>query len=172
MPDPKNGSRIVAPDGTALGTRERLIARRFALECDCGSENLVRFGPFVDATAGDGETVDPGLRWSFTCQQCGEGVRIYATSPAWRARRVLMATATSVPVDTGVTFVAAYDLDYPTAFQQGRTTFQRGETLPDDATPAQRHGFNNEESRTREVNEAEARGYERGRAATIPAPPE
>lgn len=148
---------------------ERLHARRFALECDCGSQNLTRFGPYADDGAAElpgGDPADPGLRWAFLCRDCGHGVRIYATSEGWRAKRV--ALPEGVLLDG---LVDRMERAYAMGFERGRLTFQRGEELPESATSAERHGYNVEESRAHEVNEAEARGYERGRAADTSQPP-
>lgn len=51
------------------------------LACACGCTDLLSFGPYK----GDREADDLGLVWVLTCTQCGEQLRIYQTSPAWRA---------------------------------------------------------------------------------------
>jgi transcription initiation factor IIE alpha subunit len=56
------------------------------MHCDCGCEALMRFGPYNDK---DGSPEDAGLRWIFTCSRCGEQLRVYQTSEAWRAKHPL-----------------------------------------------------------------------------------
>ena len=65
-------------DGGAAAMAPRA---RFALECACGNNELARFGPFDDTNADE-----LGLRWIFQCSRCGESLRLYQTSPAWRAQ--------------------------------------------------------------------------------------
>jgi hypothetical protein len=55
-----------------------------SLRCDCGADLFLRFGPYDDA-----KSDDTGLRWIYTCSSCGEQLRVYQTSPAWRAARGL-----------------------------------------------------------------------------------
>jgi len=48
-----------------------------------------RSGPFSDdpsSTLWNASPKDVGLRWILTCTRCGEQMRIYQTSNAWRAR--------------------------------------------------------------------------------------
>ena len=179
MPEPKDPKApvLVGLDGQALARSghapERFVARRFALACDCGSENLVRFGPYEDGEPErDGEPSDPGLRWVFTCQACGNGVRFYATSPAWKERRLAESGARlGVAVATGADAMWVVQ-----ELERGRLALQRGEALPDDdaAAPGRpsgvaRLGYDLEAQRVRDVIEAEARGYER--ALDAPARP-
>ena len=44
----------------------------------------MKFGPYK----GDNEARDLGLVWILTCAGCGEQLRIYQTSAAWRAQRI------------------------------------------------------------------------------------
>ena len=80
MPD-DNGKGDLGPAamlGAGVAASQNRVRMTFA--CDCGSENLARFGPYTDdGPTGDGETSNPGLRWVFTCTRCGEQLRIYAT---------------------------------------------------------------------------------------------
>jgi len=52
------------------------------LACACGHDDFASFGPYK----GDAEE-DLGLVWILTCCDCGEQLRIYQTSDAWRKRR-------------------------------------------------------------------------------------
>lgn len=55
------------------------------LQCVCGCTRLSRFGPYNPRS--DVQPEDPGLVLIFTCSNCGEQMRVYQTSTAWREKR-------------------------------------------------------------------------------------
>ena len=58
------------------------------LHCDCGTDRLLLFGPFGRGPGRESDHWEPDLRYVLTCSKCGEQLRVYQTSDAWRKREV------------------------------------------------------------------------------------
>jgi len=74
-------SRVTPASGPADGDLSTLDR----MHCSCGSDRFMRFGPY--GAPGHAEPEDVGLKLIYTCSGCGEQLRVYQTSDAWRASR-------------------------------------------------------------------------------------
>ena len=53
------------------------------LTCDCGNGEFFKFGPYSAWEVAE----HVGLKMIYTCTKCGEQLRLYQTSDAYRAAR-------------------------------------------------------------------------------------